>query len=65
MKDTSQKANTAAVDEQREARIFVRVSNGEKRKFMKLAKRRHTDVSELARQLLHREADTKTLEAGA
>jgi hypothetical protein len=47
------------VDNQREARIHVRVSDTEKRKFEKMAKERHTDISELVRQLLHREADMK------
>jgi hypothetical protein len=46
-------------EEQREERVFVRVSVREKRKFQRLAKSRHTDISELARQLLHREADSK------
>jgi len=64
MKDTK-RPNPAGADRQRDERLFVRVSVSEKRKFTRLAKRRHTDVSELARQLLHREADTKSLEAGA
>ena len=52
------------MDEQREDRIHVRVNAPEKRKFEKLAKSRHTDISELVRQLLHREADSKTSKAG-
>lgn len=51
------------MDQQREARIAVRVSVPEKRKFEKMAKDRHTDISELIRQLLHREADS--VKAGA
>jgi len=47
------------VDDNREDRIHVRVSTPEKRKFEKMAKDRHTDISELVRQLLHREADAK------
>ncbi len=49
----------SAVDQQRETRIVVRVSVIEKRKFEKMAKDRYTDISELIRQLLHREADMK------
>ncbi len=37
--------------------IRVRVTLPEKRKFEKLAEKRHTDISELMRQLLHKEAD--------
>jgi hypothetical protein len=48
-----------SVDDNREDRIHVRVSTPEKRKFEKMAKDRHTDISELVRQLLHREADAK------
>lgn len=47
------------MEELRESRIFVKVSEAEKRKFQKVAKDRHTDISELIRQLLHREADMK------
>jgi hypothetical protein len=36
--------------------LRVRVTAEEKAKFEKLAADRHTDISELARQLLHREA---------
>jgi hypothetical protein len=44
---------------EREARIPpIRVTEAEKRKFEKLAESRYTTLSELIRQLLHREADT-------
>lgn len=58
--DRQQRATGTGGDDQREERVFVRVSVREKRKFQKLAKSRHTDISELARQLLHREADSKS-----
>jgi hypothetical protein len=41
----------------RDVQINVRLTAPEKRKFEKLAEKRHTDISELVRQLLHREAD--------
>jgi hypothetical protein len=63
--NNQQGANGNGAARQREARIFIRVNALEKRRFQKLAKSRHTDISELARQLLHREADSKTSEAGA
>ena len=50
---------------ERESRIPVKVTVEEKRKFEKLAASRYTTVSELIRQLLHREADSKTSRAGA
>ena len=37
--------------------IRVRVSPEEKTKFEKIAAARHTDLSEIVRQLLHREAE--------
>ena len=37
--------------------IRIRVNSDEKVKFDKLAASKHTDLSELARQLLHREAE--------
>lgn len=43
----------------RSARIPVKVTTEEKKKFEKLAESRHTDVSELIRQLLHKEADSQ------
>lgn len=39
--------------------ISVRVSEEERRKFLGLAASRHTDISELIRQLLHQAADAK------
>lgn len=60
-----QRPNGNLVDQQREKRIHVRVSASEKLKFEKMAKARHTDLSEIVRQLLHREADSKTSRAGA
>lgn len=41
----------------REALVRIRVTEDEKAKFEKLAASRHTDLSELARQLLHKEAE--------
>ena len=46
------------LDHERNLSIRVRVSAEEKEKFEQLAKGRHTDVSELVRQLLHKEADS-------
>lgn len=43
--------------EERTTRIPVRVSPDEKRKFEELADARHTNLSELIRQMLHDEAD--------
>ena len=48
------------VDHQRDTRLVVRLTVVEKRKFEKMAKDRHTDISELTRQLLHKEADAQT-----
>lgn len=45
------------LDQQRDVRIVVAVSIPEKRKFQKMAKDRHTDLSELVRQLLHKESE--------
>ena len=53
-----QKSNGNLVDLERNQRIFVRVSQPEKRKFEKMARDRHTDLSEIVRQLLHKEADS-------
>lgn len=47
------------MDHKRKAQIHVKVSMPEKQKFEKMAKERHTDISELVRQLLHREADAQ------
>ena len=44
---------------ERNARIPVKVTEAEKRKFERLAQSRHTTISELIRQLLHREADAQ------
>lgn len=49
----------------RNERIIIRVKKAEKRKFYRLVKSRHTDLSELVRQLLHREVESKGLKAGA
>lgn len=38
--------------------IRVRVRPEEKTKFEKLAESRHTDISEIIRQLLHKEAES-------
>lgn len=43
--------------QQRNALIKVRVTDAEKAKFDKLAASRHTDISEMVRQLLHRESE--------
>lgn len=45
------------MDVNRTERVNVRVTAQELQKFEKLAKKRHTYLSELIRQLLHREAD--------
>jgi hypothetical protein len=52
------------MDQQRDERIHVRVNVAEKRKFEKLAKLRHTDLSEIVRQALHAEVD-RVAKAGA
>lgn len=49
---------------ERNIRIPVQVTMAEKKKFEKLAEGRYTTLSELIRQLLHREADTSQ-QAGA
>jgi hypothetical protein len=54
---TQEQATGTVVDNNREARIHVRVTEAEKRKFEKLAKKRHIDLSDIVRQLLHKEAD--------
>ena len=41
----------------RDGFIHVRVTVDEKAKFEKLASAKHTDISEIVRQLLHKEAD--------
>ena len=40
--------------------IAVRVTPAERRKFEKMAKERHTDISEFTRQLLHGAADAQS-----
>lgn len=59
------KSNGSSVDQQREKKIHLRVSAPEKRKFEKLAKNRHTNLSEIVRQLLHKEADSSASRQGA
>jgi hypothetical protein len=61
---TSRKRGTD-VDLERQTLIRMRVSAEEKRKFEKLAKSRYTNLSELVRQLLHREADNNKTKAAA
>lgn len=63
MSDSS--ANGKGKGTLKDERFVVRVKRAEKRKFEKLAKLRNTDLSELTRQVLHREADTNTVKAGA
>jgi len=46
-----------AQPKQRSAWILLKVTDEEKRKFKKLAESRHTTLSEVIRQVLHREAD--------
>jgi hypothetical protein len=46
----------AGKKDNRDAVIRVRVTKGEKSKFEKFADKRHTDLSEIVRQILHREA---------
>lgn len=45
--------------DKREVLLRVRINDEEKIKFEKLAEENYTSLSELIRQLLHREADTK------
>ena len=52
------------VDE-RTARIPFQVTPAEKAKFMRLAKKRHMTISELIRQVLHKEADSASREGQA
>jgi hypothetical protein len=54
-----QKTNTEneTMGENRDVRIVVRATESEKRKFDKLAKANHTDLSEIIRRLLHEAAD--------
>ena len=42
---------------ERDTRVPVRVSQEEKRRFLKLAEAKHTNLSELIRLMLHAEAD--------
>lgn len=58
MKTNSSTSSTEDMKEQRQERIVVVVTAPEKRKFEKMAKSRYTNLSELVRQILHREADT-------
>lgn len=44
----------------RQERIVVLVTPPEKEKFEKMAEERYTNLSELVRQILHREADVRT-----
>lgn len=55
----SKRTNGSYVAIFRPAQLHVKVSELEKRKFEKMAKERHTNISELVRQLLHKEADLK------
>ena len=59
------KLNGNDVDLKRDVIIRLRVSVPEKRRFEKLAKLRHTDLSELVRQVLHKEADSTIVRQGA
>jgi hypothetical protein len=43
--------------------IFVKASKSEHSAFRKLAEKRHTNLSELIRQLLHRELDSQKVQA--
>lgn len=54
------KSNGSEVDLQRQERIVVRISTLERRMFEKAAKSRFTNLSELIRQLLHREVEEQT-----
>jgi hypothetical protein len=53
----SKRSNGNGADDQREDRIFVRVNAAEKKKFERLARFLHTDLSEIVRQTLHLKAD--------
>lgn len=57
-KKTSKQIGGYFLGEDRDLRLFIRVNKKEKDRFLKLAKARHTDISELVRQILHREADS-------
>jgi hypothetical protein len=46
------------------SKTLVKVTQAEKRKFLKLAKSRHVTLSELVSQLLHRELESRTRRAG-
>lgn len=59
MKSRAEQPVTDEMKANREERIVVVVTGIEKRKFEKVAKERYMTISELVRQLLHREADTK------
>jgi len=50
---------------ERDIILPVRITAAEKRKFVKLAASRYSTLSALIRQLLHREADSKTSRTGA
>lgn len=47
------------MDHKRIIRMVVMISEPEKRKFQKMAKDRHTDLSELVRQLLHQASEAE------
>jgi hypothetical protein len=42
------------------AQLHIKITEEEKAKFQKLVAARHTDISELVRQLLHKESEQVT-----
>lgn len=49
--------------QERTSAVLVKVTEREKVTFMKVAEKRHTNLSELIRQLLHREAESQAQKA--
>jgi predicted transcriptional regulator len=61
----SKRKNESGSDDQRDDRLHIRVNAAEKRRFERLAAARHTDLSEIVRQALHKEADIEFSKAKA
>lgn len=59
MRKPSQAVESTSEMKEREITIGFRVTESERKKFLRLAESRYMTISELARQLLHREADTE------
>lgn len=54
---------TNVARQERSASVLVKVTEREKVTFMKAAEKRHTNLSELIRQLLHAEAESQAQKA--